>query len=387
MRALEIIFNKSIISGHFPETWKHASVTPVHKKGDVFSPSNYRPISLLFTISKVFEKLVNEQLHDYLSSNNIISRAQHCFRQGHSTQTTLLQLSKMLFSLKSSKQHIYVTTLDYSRVFDTINLEVLCDRLRGFMTTSCLQWFKSYLLARCQSTKYCDAISEMHYISTGVLEGSVLGPTLFALYINPLLNIIMQESVLAYADDITIVSSGATLQEAKASAETVLASICSWSASNGLILNTAKCYTMYIAPCSRGPVEDACNLKLNGAGFSIDAVGKLKILGVTISSDLNWSVHAKSVRQSVTKMISVLNRFGCSLNNDVRCRILNAFIIPKLNYCQPVWCHVSKGEEKTINHVLLRAVKIVLHNKTAELNAVTYHSTKILPFYISSAIK
>ena len=135
MRALEIIFNKSIISGHFPETWKHAIVAPVHKKGGVFSPSNYRPISLLSTISKVFEKLVYEQLCDYLSSNNINRRAQHGFRQGRSTQTALLQLSKMLFSLKSSKQHIYVTTLDYSRAFDTINLEVLCDRLKEFMTT------------------------------------------------------------------------------------------------------------------------------------------------------------------------------------------------------------------------------------------------------------
>ena len=188
--------------------------------------ANYRPISLLSTISKVFEKLVNEQLRDYLSSNNIISRAQHGFRQGRSTQTALLQLSKMLFSLKLSKQHIYVATLNYSRAFDTINLEVLCDRLRGFMTTSYLQWFKSYLLARCQSTKYCDAILEMRYISTGIPEGSVLGPTLFVSYINPLLDIITQGSVFAYADDITIVSSGATLQEAKASAETALASIC-----------------------------------------------------------------------------------------------------------------------------------------------------------------
>ena len=216
---------------------------------------------------------------------------------------------------------------------------------------------------------------------------SVLGSTLFALYINPLLKIITQGSVLAYADDITIVSSGATLQEAKASSETALASICSWSASNGFIMNTAKCYTMYIAPCSRGPAENACNLKLNGAGFSIDTVGKLKILGVTITSDLNWSFHAKNVRQSVTKMISVLNRFGCSLNSDVRCRILNAFIIPKLNNCQPVWCQGSKGEEKAINHVLLRAAKIVRHNKTAELNVATYHSINILSFHISSAIK
>ena len=93
---------------------------------------------------------------------------------------------------------------------------------------------------------------------------------------------------------------------------------------------------MYIVLCSRGPAEDACNLKLNGAGFSIDTVGELKIIGVTITSDLNWSVHAKHVRPSVTKMISVVNRFGCSLNSDVCCRILNAFIIPKLNYCQPV---------------------------------------------------
>ena len=106
IRALVMIFNASISFDIFPEDWKYAIVTPVYKRGDVFDPNNYRPIAHLPTISKVFEKLINEQLQDYLAANNTLNESRHGFRHGRSCQTALLRLSKILFTLKNAKKSI-----------------------------------------------------------------------------------------------------------------------------------------------------------------------------------------------------------------------------------------------------------------------------------------
>jgi Reverse transcriptase (RNA-dependent DNA polymerase) len=379
MKALEMIFNSSISAGQFPDAWRYAIVTPVYKRGDIFDPGNYRPIALLPLISKVFEKLINQQLRDYLQSNNILNEAQHGFRQGHSCQTALLRLTKLLFTLKSAKQYTYVTTFDYSRAFDTVNWNLLCQRLSKFADTCTAAWFTSYLNERRQSTKYCDATSDVRHLSAGVPEGSVLGPTLYILYINNLLNSITPGTVVAYADDITIVSSGCTPAEAASHAESVILHVYSWSTNNGLILNLSKCYTMFIS-CNSKQQHKASDFTIGLKSERIKAVDELKILGVLLTADLKWTAHATRVRQSVSKMTGVLNRFGCSLNTTVRCRVLCAFILPKLTYCLPVWCAVDKRTTVAMDHVLQRAARVVLHDKTSTLSEATYDSTGILPF-------
>ena len=136
MRALVMIFSASISSGIFSDDWKYAIVTPVYKRGDVYDPNNYRLIALLPTISKLFEKLINEQLQDYLVANNTLNESQHGFRHGRSCQTALLRLSKILFTLKNAKKSICITTLDYSRAFDTINFDIMYSRLSHFTNST-----------------------------------------------------------------------------------------------------------------------------------------------------------------------------------------------------------------------------------------------------------
>ena len=171
----------------------------------------------------MFEKLLKEQLRKYLSSNTIINDVQHGFQQNHSCQTALLQLSKTLFTLKSP----FITALDLSRAFNTISHEILYKILCTFIDIATTQWFRSYLFRWNQSTRYCDTLSDKRYcdtfsdkrhLSSGMLQGSILGPTLFTLYINPLA-IFGPGNIIVYADDISIISSRTMPMEAKASAE------------------------------------------------------------------------------------------------------------------------------------------------------------------------
>ena len=169
----------------------------------------------------------------------------------------------------------------------------MCGRLSHFMNSTHVAWFKSYLDWRELATKYCNSISKNRRLTTGVSEGSVLGPTLFSMYINSLLNILEPDTAIAYADDVTIISFGKTPAIAAANAEMVFSSVYIWSEQNGLILNPAKCFCMYITATRNNKHQDGRDLALGSNGARIKLVDELKILGVSISSDLQWTVQAR----------------------------------------------------------------------------------------------
>ncbi len=383
--ALATIFNHSLTTGCYPDAWKSAIVVPVHKKGDIYCLDNYRPISLLPVISKVFERLVNEQLHVYLLDNNFLSNAQHGFRAGRSCETAALQLSKNLFSLKASNQFVYLLAIDFSRAFDTLNLKTLLHIINGFSDSHTATWFASFLLDRQQCTKYCDVISGSRSMVTGVPQGSVLGPALFIVYLNDLLIKLQTSSPIAYADDVTLLCHGATPAEAAVNAERAIALIAEWSAQYGLVLSASKSQALFISPYSRKKIEHATVL-VNGS-TRISVVEEVRVLGVTIVSGLTWSVHARRTQQSVARMVGVLNRFGSALNTTCRRRILQAFILPKLNHCTPVWCWLNKGSSDAFDITLQRAGRIVLRDKSAVLNRSMYEATGLIPINILAQIK
>ena len=143
----------------FPDNWKSAIVVSVHKKVDIYDLNNYKPISLLPVISKVFERLVDSQLRTFIESYDILNDTQHGYRKDWSYETALLQLSNRLFSLKASKQFSYMIALDFSKAFDTLNHTILLHRVSQFYNSLTSSSFMSFLLNRNQRTKYCDAIS------------------------------------------------------------------------------------------------------------------------------------------------------------------------------------------------------------------------------------
>jgi hypothetical protein len=375
------IFNSSINSGIFPHSWKQAIVVPVHKKGNYFDIANYRPIALLPLLSKVFEKTINLQLCDYLSSSAILHDAQHGFRKSRSCESALLRITKLLFGARIAGLWSCLVTIDYSKAFDTLDHELLLQAACSCGISSATSgWLQSYLNGRSQRVKYGGALSESATLTHGVPQGSVLGPTLFNIFINRLLNCLPNNCSIAYADDITLISHGDCASSATNNMQLLLDTLYSWSLSNKLSVNAAKCFSLIISPKIIKRPTQIVSLSLRLGTTPIVQTNATKILGVTLTDDLSWDTHAKSIRSSVNSMVGILRRFSSSLNTDTRLKIFNAFILPRITYCLPVWGNGSATATAGLDRTLLRSARIILNSSTAVLDSSVFSSTAIMPF-------
>ena len=198
---ITILVNQSLATGIFPDKLKIAKIIPLYKKNEDDQMNNYRPISLLPVFSKIFEKVVQTQLYNYLSSNNLLFESQHGFRENHSTETATIELVDFL-KIQIDNKHIPLCLfLDLSKAFDTINFDIMLLKLRNLgINNIALNWFTSYLTNRKQFVSFNDKDSTYLNTKTGVPQGSVMGSPLFLTYINNLNNI-------CFVDDSTLVIS------------------------------------------------------------------------------------------------------------------------------------------------------------------------------------
>ena len=196
--SLTYMFNKSLEKGEFPTQWKMARVTPIFKDGEKSAKNNYRPISVLPVLSRLFEKLVFNQLYQYLNENSLLSPGQFGFRALHSTTTALLEFTDDCYSCLDQGKYVGVVFVDLKKAFDTIPLQKL--ELYGIQDPV-LKWFQSYLSNRSQFTRVNGIDSEVENINVAVPQGSCLGPLLFLIYINDLPKFVKNASVYMYADD------------------------------------------------------------------------------------------------------------------------------------------------------------------------------------------
>ena len=199
--SLCTLFNKSISSGSLPDEWKTANIVPIHKKGDNEHAENYRPISLLCIISKVLERCVlNNVKYRLLEAVNI---CQHGFISGRSCVTNLIDALNYVGSCLDRGGQIDMIYMDMSKAFDKVNHDVLIQKLRnnyGF-GGNLLRWFRSYLTNRKQRVTVLGATSNPLSVTSGVPQGSILGPALFLLYVNDLPSTVKSSQVVMFADD------------------------------------------------------------------------------------------------------------------------------------------------------------------------------------------
>ena len=253
-KPLTLIVNQSLSSGIFPNKLKIAKVIPIFKKDDAHLLNNYRPISLLPTISKVFEKVVQEQLTEFLNVNKLLYNSQYGFRKAQSTETATLELIDTLLQTLDKKDIPISIFLDLSKAFDTIDHNILYIKLRHYGINGVpLNWLINYLTGRQQFVKLDDEISNTLPISTGVPQGSILGPLLFILYINDLHMASDKFKAILYADDTTLVSTVSAFKQSAGAPDCKLLSeninfeltrINEWLALNKLNLNISQ--TKYI---------------------------------------------------------------------------------------------------------------------------------------------
>jgi len=258
------MFNLSISSGVCPNSLKIAKVIPIYKKDDSALVSNYRPISLLPSISKILEKIVHKRLYNFLNSNNLLIPNQYGFRKSHSTDYALIKLYDKIIHSLSNKEHTFGIFMDLSKAFDTINHEILINKLHNYgIRGTSLAWFKDYLKNRKQYVVYESEKSQELNITCGVPQGSILGPLLFILYINDIVKSSQLLTFIIFADDTNILYSHKDLNTAISTLNNELSKIQLWFKCNKLSLNIRKTNFMYFRNVHSPQIQ--CNILISGS--------------------------------------------------------------------------------------------------------------------------
>ena len=292
-------------------------------------------MSNLSFISKIYEKVVLQQLVDYINHNNLLCTSQSAHRPHHSTETLLPKTANNII-LGLDKRHVSLSTLlDLSSAFDTIDRNILLNRLNYLygISGTCLSWFRSYLSNRRQSVAIANRISSTKELHYGVLQGSVLGPILFVLYIQPLSNLIKRNSlsVQLFADDIQIETSilPQHVHSTISSAEICISDVKYWMIENKLQLNDDKPECLLIRPCIIFFYCTSLSFGHNVMSFSTTA----KNLGFHFTDDMRIDAHVQDRCRKTYIDIRRISSIRYLLSIDATKTMLSAFVLPKLDYC------------------------------------------------------
>ncbi len=302
---LSILINKSLQEGIMPDILKIAKVQPIYKAKEKQCINNYRPISILPTISKIFEKIVFKRTLFFLNQYNIIYNKQYGFRPKHSTIDAVIDLTQNIYDTFEKKEHGIGIFLDLSKAFDTINHDILLKKLEWYgVRGKALEWYTSYLCNRKLYTKYNNNESDFYDIKYGVPQGSILGPLLFILYINDLPNAVKHSSPILFADDTSLYLSHKSLKEVTLRANADLNQLQEWFQVNRMSLNISK--TQYIHFTLNTKKTKYTNIEI--AGMSIEENEVYKFLGIHIDALLNWNHHVSHIKSKINSATYALNR-------------------------------------------------------------------------------
>ena len=338
-KPLTLIINQSLTTGIFPNAFKTSKVKPIYKKGDIADLNNHRPISLLPTISKVFERVIHTQIVSYLCTNNLLCEQQYGFRAKHSTELASIKLVDFLTQNMDSNKIPTAVYLDFSKAFDTLSFEILLNKLKYYGFTDVhLKLINSYLTGRTQYVTYKDKISEKIDVTMGIPQGSILGPLFFSIYINDIMKANNKFKYIMYADDTTLYFNLEDFneQDKESAINNELQKIHDWLQRNKLTLNVAK--TKFMTFHKRRVVPD---LKLSLNNKDIYKVNTFSFLGILVDSDLCWKSHINMIRLKISRLIGILHRVKRFLPKTILITIYQSLIMPHLNYGLLLWVLTS----------------------------------------------
>ena len=329
------LINLSFSQGHFPNELKIARVAPIFKSGNPFSFSNYRPVSILPVISKVFERVIYSRLLDFLNKHKIFYEYQFGFRENHNTNLALITLVDKIGLSISKNESVLGLFLDFKKAFDTIDHNILIKKLEKYGVRGIsLNLIKDYLSDRFQFVKYNDATSTRQHIKCGVPQGSILGPLLFLVYINDLPNISKSLYSIIFADDTNFFISGKNTQDLVTKMNTELIEIVKWLQCNKLSLNIDKTKFMIFSPKRQKSILSN-RVKINGK--ELEQVSEIKFLGVILDCKLTWSSHIQKIRNKIAKSVGIICQAKKVLQKETLVTLYKAFIQPHLIYCIEIW--------------------------------------------------
>jgi hypothetical protein len=350
------IFNKSLSLAKFPSAWKRANVLPIFKKAETFITTNYRPVSLLSILAKVFEKVVFKYLFNYFRDHFLISIWQSGFLPGSSTITQLTEIYDQFCNAVSQGKEIRVVFLDISKAFDRVWHRGLLFKLKKCgITGRLLDWLQDYLTDRHQRVIVNGEHSEWGRINAGVPQGSVLGPLLFLIFINDITSVINHCKIRLFADDTCLFIEVDEQEEAANAINEDLEKLNQWANKWHVDFSPPKTKELLISR-TRG-VEVHPQLFLDQV--PIQQVNEHKHLGLIISKDLSWKYHIEEIVDKANRRLGVLRHLKYKLNRLSLERIYMGLIRPLLEYGDIVWDSPAEYLD-TLESVQLNAARIVV---------------------------
>ena len=345
------LFNLSLDCGTIPVDWKRGIITPIHKGGNRSDASNYRPVTLLPVISKVLERLVANRLTKHLEGNNLISTAQHGFRKGYSCVSNLLLTLNDWTKAVDMGYPIHACYLDMSKAFDRVNHHILMQKLKQHgITGKLLTWLENYLTDRFFQVRVDGALSQPVAVSSGVPQGSVLGPILFLIYVNDIPNLVTSK-ITIFADDIKIWTIVPTTEDCTR-LQKDLDTLYDWSLRNKLPFNLQKCRMLNVGkridfPYKLGPQHLAWT-------------DEEKDLGVWISRSLSNTHQCTAAYKKTSKILALLKRIFGRFTKQTLPRVFNTYIRPTMEYALQAWSPWLQKDIALLQRIYHRATKLVI---------------------------
>ena len=332
------LFNDCIENNIVPTEWKTAVVTPIYKKkGNQNDINNYRGISVLPPLAKIFEKILAAQIIDHLNRNNLLFNGQHGFRADHSCETALHELISDMNLIRSVREVGLFFFIDFKKAFDLVDPDLLLTKLKqyGFSERSILL-VADYFKNRNQKVKFDNIYSTIREIILSVPQGSVLGPLFFLLFINDLPYCIGKLKCKLFADDSTLYDSHTNLDTLLSSFNHNICSLGHWCTHNKLDINWTKTYIMFITNKRISLPQELIVL-----GKKIKVIESFKLLGITFDNKLNFNNYVTQTRNIINrKLHSIKNIFY--LPSAVKLQFFKSFIMPYYDYCSTLFIYFSK---------------------------------------------